>query len=108
MPLSDRAKRRTVLLSTAWLPHPLRVALGRRLLSRLELGRARRARLIIIGHPKSGNTWLRTMISRLYQVRLGMPSDSTVTTDELALRNPAAPRLLASGHGAHFVRPSRR
>jgi hypothetical protein len=96
VPLSDRAKRRTVLLSTAWLPHPLRVALGRRLLSRLELGRARRARLIIIGHPKSGNTWLRTMISRLYQVRLGMPSDFTVKTDELALRNPAAPRLLAS------------
>jgi hypothetical protein len=96
VPLSDRTKRHSVLLSTAWLPRPLRIALGRRLLANLELGRARRARLIIIGHPKSGNTWLRTMISRLYQVRLGMRSDFTVKTDELALRNPAAPRLLAS------------
>jgi hypothetical protein len=52
--------------------------------------------LIIIGHPKSGNTWLRTMLSRLYQVRLGMPSDFTVKTDELALRSPDAPRLLAT------------
>ncbi len=96
MLLSDRAKRRTVLSATALLPRPLRVALGRRLLSHLELGRARRARLIIIGHPMSGNTWLRTMLSRLYQVRLGMTSDFTVKTDELAVRNPAAPRLLAT------------
>lgn len=66
------------------------------MLGRLELGRASRAKLLIIGHPKSGNTWLRTMISRLYQVRLGMPSDFTVKTDELALRDPRAPRLLAS------------
>ncbi len=96
MLLSHRAKRRTVLSATALLPRPLRVALGRRLLSHLELERARRARLIIIGHPKSGNTWLRTMLSRLYQVRLGMTSDFTVKADELALRNPAAPRLLAT------------
>ena len=96
MPLSDRARRRSVLASTALLPRPLRVAVGRRLLGRLELGRARRARLIIIGHPKSGNTWLRTMLSRLYQARLGMTSDFTVKTDELAVRNPAAPRLLAT------------
>jgi len=94
--LSDRSKRRIVLGSTAGLPRSLRVAAGRKLLERLELGRALRARLIIIGHPKSGNTWLRTMISRLYQTRLGMPSDFTVKTDELALHDRRAPRLLAS------------
>lgn len=94
--LSDRSKRRLVLATTAGLPRPLRVASGRELLGRLELGRALRAKLIIIGHPKSGNTWLRTMISRLYQTRLGMPSDFTVKTDELALRDARAPRLLAS------------
>jgi hypothetical protein len=94
--LSDRRKRKLILDGTSLLPHGLRVAAARTLLGRLELGRARRARLIIIGHPKSGNTWLRTMLSRLYQTRLGMPSDFTVKTDELAVRDPRAPRLLAS------------
>jgi hypothetical protein len=94
--LSDRTKRRIILGSTAVLPHDARVALRRRLLGNLELARARDAQLIIIGHPKSGNTWLRTMLSRLYQVRLGMPSDFTVKSDELALAHPDAPRLLAT------------
>jgi hypothetical protein len=94
--LSDRQKSKLILASTRPLPRSLRVAAGRTLLGRLELGRASRAKLLIIGHPKSGNTWLRTMISRLYQVRFGMPSDFTVKTDELALREPRAPRLLAS------------
>ena len=94
--LSDRSKQRLVLASTSGLRRSLRVAARRKLLGRLELGRAQRARLIIIGHPKSGNTWLRTMLSRLYQTRLGLPSDFTVKTDELALRDSRAPRLLAS------------
>jgi len=94
--LSDRTKRRAILGSTAVLPHDLRVAARRRLLGDLELARARAAALIIIGHPKSGNTWLRTMLSRLYQQRLGMPTDFTVKSDELALLHADAPRLLAT------------
>lgn len=96
MSLSDRTKRRVILGPTRLLPRDLRVWLRRRGLERLEMQRARAARLLIIGHPKSGNTWLRTMLSRLYQVRFAMPSDFTVKTDELALRHPRAPRLLAT------------
>jgi len=94
--VSDRAKRWTILGPSSVLPRPLRVRVRRSLLERLEIERAQAARLLIIGHPKSGNTWLRTMLSRLYQVRFGMPSNFTVKTDELALRHPLAPRLLAS------------
>jgi hypothetical protein len=94
--LSDHAKRWTILGPSMVLPRPWRIRLRRTLLERLEMERARAARLLIVGHPKSGNTWLRTMLSRLYQVRFAMPSDFTVKTDELALRHPRAPRLLAS------------
>ncbi len=94
--LSDRSKRWTILGPSAVLPRPLRVRVRRRWLERLEIERARAARVLIIGHPKCGNTWLRTMLSRLYQVRFGMASDFTVKTDELALRHPLAPRLLAT------------
>ena len=78
---------------------PWRVAARRRLLARLEFAKAGRTDLLIIGHPKSGNTWLRIMLSRLYQVRHGLPASLIVTSDELARRNPAMPRITATnGH----------
>jgi hypothetical protein len=81
---------------TAPLPTAWRVAARRRLLAQLELAKAQRTGLLIIGHPKSGNTWLRTMLSRLYQVRHGLPASLIVTSDELARRNPAIPRISAT------------
>jgi hypothetical protein len=75
------------------------VATRRNLLARLELAKAERTDLLIIGHPKSGNTWLRTMISRLYQVRHGLPASVIITSDELARRHPGVPRVSATnGH----------
>ena len=73
--IGDRIKRWMILGPTSVLPHGLRVSLRRNGLAQLELARAKRAELIIIGHPKSGNTWLRTMLSRLFQVRFGLESN---------------------------------
>ena len=94
--VSDGVKKWAVLAPTAPLPAPWRVAARRRFLARLELTKAERTGLLIIGHPKSGNTWLRTMLSRLYQVRHGLPASVIVTSDELARRNPAIPRISAT------------
>ena len=94
--LSDGVKKWSILVPTAVLPTPWRVAARERLLARLELAKARRAGLIIIAHPKSGNTWLKAMLSRLYQVRYDLPASLLGNTDELANRNPAIPRFAAS------------
>ena len=94
--VSDSSKKVSILVPTALLPRPLRVAARERLLSRLEVGIARRAGLLIIGHPKSGNTWLKVMLARLYQVRHGFKANELIGSDELALRNPAIPRLAAT------------
>jgi hypothetical protein len=94
--ISDGVKKWSVLVPTAPLPTPWRVAVRRRLLARLELAKAERTGLLIVGHPKSGNTWLRTMLSRLYQVRHGLPASLIVTSDELARRDPAIPRISAT------------
>jgi len=94
--LSDGVKKWSILAPTAVLPTPWRVAARERLLARLELAKARRAGLIIIAHPKSGNTWLKAMLSRLYQVRYDLPASLLGNTDELANRNPAIPRFAAS------------
>jgi Sulfotransferase domain len=94
--ISDGVKKWSVLAPTAALPARWRVAARRAALARLELAKARRTDLLIIAHPKSGNTWLRVMLSRLYQVRHGLPASLIVTSDELARRNPAIPRISAT------------
>ncbi len=96
MPVRDSVKKVAILVPTALLPRPWRVATRRKLLSRLELAIANRAGLLIIGHPKSGNTWLKVMLARLYQVRHGFEASALIGSDELALRNPAIPRLAAT------------
>lgn len=96
MQISDRSYKRAIHKSTSLLPRALRVPVRRALRARIELAIARRASLLIISHPKAGNTWLRMMISRLYQVRFDIPSDFTVKSDELALRDSRAPRVLAT------------
>ena len=94
--LSDGVKKALILLATQPLPARWRVGARRRGLAGLELSKARRAGFLIIGHPKSGNTWLKAMISRLYQQRYGLPETRLINTDEFARRNPAIPRLAAT------------
>ncbi len=97
--LSDRTKRRLILRSTALLPKPWRIASRYRLLAELELGKARRGDIFIIGYPKSGNTWLRTMISRAYRVKYDLPDNLVLKTDELANADPRVPRFcVTNGH----------
>ena len=67
--LSDGVKKALILIPTQPLPAKTRVAQRRKRLAKLELAKAHAASFLIIGHPKSGNTWLKVMISRLYQLR---------------------------------------
>jgi len=94
--LSDGVKKWLVLLPTFPLPASARVGIRRKYLSQIELKSAERSDLLIIGHPKSGNTWLKVMLSRLYQVRYGLPANRLINTDEFALKNPEIPRLASS------------
>jgi len=94
--LSDGVKKALIIIPTQLLPENARVALRRRRLAELELAKARAANFLIIGHPKSGNTWLKVMISRLYQLRYDLPESKLINTDEFARRNPNIPRLAAT------------
>lgn len=94
--LSDGVKKALILIPTQPLPAKARVALRRKYLAELELAKAHRANFIIIGHPKSGNTWLKVMISRLYQLRYDLPESKLINTDEFARKIPGIPRLAAT------------
>ena len=73
-----------------------RLATAEKNLAELELAKAHAANFLIIGHPKSGNTWLKVMISRLYQLRYDLPESKLINTDELARKIPEIPRLAAT------------
>ena len=94
--LSDGVKKALILIPTQPLPAKTRVALRRKYLANLEMAKAQRANFLIIGHPKSGNTWLKVMISRLYQLRYDLPESKLINTDEFARKIPEIPRLAAT------------
>jgi hypothetical protein len=94
--LSDGVKKALILIPTQPLPASARVALRRKYLAELEMAKAQAANFLIIGHPKSGNTWLKVMISRLYQLRYNLPESKLINTDEFARKIPEIPRLAAT------------
>lgn len=94
--LSDGVKKALILIPTQPLPAKTRVAVRRKRLAELELAKAHSASFLIIGHPKSGNTWLKAMISRLYQIRYDLPESKLINTDEFARKIPEIPRLAAT------------
>jgi len=58
-----------------------------------DQGLIRRADCIFVSHPKSGRTWLRTLISRLYQERYQLASDQILEFDNFHNQNAAIPAL---------------
>jgi hypothetical protein len=94
--LSDGVKKALILIPTQPLPAKTRVSLRRKYQANLEMAKAQRANFLIIGHPKSGNTWLKVMISRLYQLRYDLPESKLINTDEFARKIPEIPRLAAT------------
>ncbi|MFQ5467754.1 MAG: hypothetical protein ACE5DS_06415, partial [Kiloniellaceae bacterium] len=87
--IPDRARFFTAVAATAALPAPMRIAARSRLLRSLYRANARHADLIFICHPKSGGTWFRVMLSRLYHVRYGLPPERIVKSDEFYNRDRA-------------------
>ncbi len=92
----DRTMRRLILGSTAPLPSSLRVSARYRLLLRLQLAQARRADCAVVRHPKTGGTWLRVLITRLYAAKYGLSSRRVVRTDELHQVDSRVPIFLSS------------
>ena len=55
------------------LSHSLTIPIRRAVRMEKEKARLRRSRLAVVAHPKSGSTWLRFLLARLYQKRFGLP-----------------------------------
>jgi hypothetical protein len=53
----------------------------------------READVLVIAHTKSGQTWLRAMLSHLFHLRYGVPADELIHFDNLQRREPAIPKF---------------
>src|SRR5262245_14879252 len=61
-----------------------------------------RAQVVGLSAPKSGRTWLRALLSRLYQQRYGMPERELLEFDNYSRLNSAIPAFLFS-HEAQLL-----
>jgi hypothetical protein len=87
----------------AWLPDGPRIALKRRVRAMSERRKLARADLVVIGHPKSGNTWMRFQLARLYQHKYGLNESVIPDAEILHGLDPRIPQLHM---GAYlFIRP---
>ena len=75
------------------LPESKRIPTERRLRGWLEQQRLERADVVVVSFGKSGRTWLRVMVSRIYQKRHGL-SDDLIEYSNYHRANPALPRVL--------------
>jgi len=80
------------------LPDPSRVALRRAIRNRVERQRLKSADLTVIAHPKSGSTWLRFQLARVYQRKFGLPESVIPHIERYPRLNPAIPRLHMAGY----------
>lgn len=98
IPSLDRLQHKIILQVTAPLPRSLRVALRYRALGSLQRAMLRRANILFIRHPKTGGTWLRVLLARLYHLKYGTSIQRVFRSDELNRQNPDLPRYLLT-HG---------
>ena len=61
--------------------------------------------MVFVSFPKSGRTWVRVMMSRLYHTHFGIPGDDILEFDNLHQRDPRIPKILFTHDGEPWRRP---
>ena len=92
----DRIKHWGILYLTGWLPKKPRTYLRYRLFDQQRRGMLARGQVVMIRHPKTGSTWLRTLLTQLYHHRDGVSPKRVFVADELALQKKGLPRWVIS------------
>ena len=91
--LARKTPRELFVKSLFFLPRETRLALNRWLRGRHEYGKLRGADCVIVSFPKSGRTWLRTMLTRFYQTRFGIDRMELVGFYNFHKHHPDMPRI---------------
>lgn len=99
----QRILRAGIWALTTVLPQQRRVRARHALRARLDNRHALAADYLVLSRAKSGRTWLRVMLSRLYQQRHGLDEQLLLEFDNFHRQAPAAP-VVAMTHGHYLDR----
>lgn len=95
-----RVMRAGIWAMTAPLPRAMRKRQRRAWRDRLDNRRLLAADYVVLSRAKSGRTWLRVLLSRLYQQRYGLPESDLLEYDNYRRRVAQAPVVaMTHGHG---------
>lgn len=95
----EKLLRGGITAITAPLPREKRRSMRKWLRGRLEIAQFHDADFAVLSRAKSGRTWLRAMISRLYQLKYGQPENELLEFDNFHRRNPLVPKIcFTHGH----------
>lgn len=98
-----RVIRAGIWALTAILPRQRRIAARHALRARLDNRRTLASDYLVLSRAKSGRTWLRAMLSRLYQQRHGLDARLLLDYDNFHRLDRAAP-VVAMTHGLYLDR----
>jgi hypothetical protein len=85
--------QRVLEQSLAMLPETQRYRVERRLRGWFDHRRLRDADYAVVSFGKSGRTWVRVMLSRLYQLQYQLPTSDLLEFDNYHKANPVIPRI---------------
>jgi Sulfotransferase domain len=88
-----KTSRRLLRGALFFAPEERKTRAERWLRGREQLQQLRRADIVVVSFGKSGRTWLRVMISRLYQVKHKLPQRALIGFDNLHYMNRAIPKI---------------
>jgi len=88
-----KKKRKRLLKLLFFLPAQQKIIVDRWLRGREEFRKLVAADCIIVSLPKSGRTWLRVMLSHVYQLRHGLPHHHLLEFDNCHYQNATIPKI---------------
>ncbi len=97
----EALSRHAKLALLFFLPYPQRKAIDRRLRGREEFRKLHRADWLLVSWGKSGRTWLRVMLSRVYQLMFDLPDYHMLDFDNLNRMDARVPKIFFT-HGNYL------
>ena len=94
-------KRHLTLGALFFLPQRRRIAIDRKMRGKEEHRKIHAADWLLLSWGKSGRTWLRVMLSRVYQLEFGLPEYHLLGFDNLHRMDARAPRVFFT-HGNYL------
>ncbi len=88
-----KTSRKTVLALLFFLSPEKKHRLQRWLRGREQFATLRKADCVVVSFGKSGRTWLRVLLSRVYQLKHGLPETCLISFSNLNLVKRAIPRI---------------